>query len=114
MTQLHQLRVFTEARKNIRTLAEISTCIPGFADLKNQVKRAAISVASNIAEASGCNTKPGFIKFLGIARASNSEMLAQIMIIGDLNPSLKLTEIESNIEYVGKMLTRMIQYHRKT
>ena len=53
MTQLTDLRVFNEARKNIRSIARLCDATRGFGDLKNQAKRAAISVASNIAAPQG-------------------------------------------------------------
>ena len=109
MTQLTDLRVFNEARRNIRELAKLCDQIRTFGDLSNQAKRAAVSVVSNIAEGLGSGTKPQTKKFLRIARASNHELYAQILIISDLHPGKDLRDIIANIEYVGKMLTRLIQ-----
>ena len=109
MTQLTDLRVFNEARANIRSIAKLCDQIRTFGDLNNQAKRAAVSVVSNIAEGLGSSTKPQTKKFLHIARASNHELHAQILIIRDLHPNKDLNDITENIEYVGKMLTRLIQ-----
>ena len=109
MTQLTDLRVFNEARQNIRSIAKLCGSIRSFGDLSNQAKRAAISVASNIAEGIGSGTIPQTKKLLRIARASNHELHAQILIISDLHPHKDLTDITENIQYVGKMLTRLIQ-----
>ena len=110
MSNFTQLRVYNEARKNIATIADICEHTQGFGDLKNQIKRSAISVASNIAEGSGSGSNKQFIKFLNIARASNNELQAQIEILHDLNPGTNSQEISDTIIYVGKMLTKLIKY----
>ena len=110
MTNPSELRVFIQARKNILQIASICDVTSGFGDLKNQIKRSAISVASNIAEGAGSSSKAQFIKFLNIARASNHELHAQIEIINDLQPKSAIEETLQNITYVGKMLSKLIKY----
>ena len=112
MTQLTDLRVFNEARENIRYIAKLCDKTRGFGDLNNQIKRAAISVVSNIAEGIGSSSKPQQTKFLKIARASNHELHAQVLIICDLYPNNNLTDLIENIIYTGKMLTRLIQSYK--
>ena len=48
--------------------------------LKNQLRRAAVSVASNIAEGAGRNTNGEFHQFLGIAIGSAFEVDTQLII----------------------------------
>lgn len=112
MQQLNDLRVFRQARSNIRAVAKICTEMHGFGDLTNQIKRSAISVASNIAEGVSSRTSKQMLHFLGIARASNTELLAQIMIASDLGYVDVADIISTNIESTGKMLTNLIKYHR--
>ena len=109
MVQFTELRVFKEARKNISDIAAISERNKGFGDLHNQIKRAAISVVSNIAEGAGSGSKRQNVKFLNIARASNHELLAQALILSDLGMISANDAIIDRINYVGKMLTKLIQ-----
>ncbi len=52
--------------------------------LTSQTRRAAVSVASNIAEGQGRNTKGEFHQFLGHARGSLLELETQLQISADL------------------------------
>jgi four helix bundle protein len=56
----------------------------GEGDLKSQMRRASISVASNIAEGSERGSSRELRRFLLFAQASNAEVEAQAMIAGDL------------------------------
>ena len=51
--------------------------------LRDQIRRAAVSVMSNIAEGFESRTDTQFINFLGIARASAGEARAQLYIAFD-------------------------------
>ena len=53
-------------------------------ELASQMRRAAISVVSNIAEGSGRAGDPEFARFLRIAPGSATELEAQLVIAGDL------------------------------
>ena len=53
--------------------------------LTSQMRRAAVSIASNIAEGEGRRTDPEFVQFLGNARGSLMELETQIIIAGKLH-----------------------------
>ena len=52
--------------------------------LRDQIRRASVSVMSNIAEGFESRTQPQFIEYLGRAKASAGEVRCQLYIIQDL------------------------------
>ncbi|WP_073308356.1 four helix bundle protein [Flavobacterium terrae] len=59
--------------------------------LTNQIKRAAISIPSNIAEGYGRNTDKAFSHFIDISRGSLNELETQLIIAKEL---LFITDID--------------------
>jgi len=53
--------------------------------LKDQIRRAAVSVMSNIAEGFESQTQPQFIRDLGNAKASAGEVRSQLYVSRDMN-----------------------------
>jgi four helix bundle protein len=79
--------------------------------LTSQIRRAVVSVPSNIAEGYGRKTTADYIKFLYIAYGSNCELETQVMLSGDLNyinrDIVKVTVDEIN--EVERMLKALIK-----
>jgi four helix bundle protein len=79
--------------------------------LTGQIRRAAVSVPSNIAEGHGRLNTGEYRQFLGVARASNFELQTQLEIARALefgNAKL-LDEAESLSHEVGKMLFAILE-----
>lgn len=79
--------------------------------LSDQMRRAVVSIPSNIAEGQGRNSNKEFMNFAGIARGSLSELETQLQICVKLN---YITEqrAENTLKLcneVGKMLTNLIK-----
>ena len=83
MANIHKLRVYGEARELLRRAAAISNEV-SFGDLKNQIRRSALSVVSNIAEGAGSGSDVKFAHFVRIARGSVNELQAQLEMAQDL------------------------------
>jgi four helix bundle protein len=78
--------------------------------LTSQIRRAAVSVPSNIAEGHGRLSGGEFRQFLGIARGSNFELQTQLEIAHALEfgkPEL-LAEAENLSHEVGKMIYSLL------
>ena len=82
--------------------------------LQVQMRRSAVSVASNIAEGAGRTGRAEYIRFLNIARGSLTELETQVYIISDLrlleDRELRLKE---DVAEVGRLLTSLIQKLRE-
>ena len=79
--------------------------------LSDQMRRAAVSIPSNIAEGQVRNSTKEFVNFLSIARGSNAELYTQLMICVQLGYLTK-EEISKALlmsEETGKMLKTLIQ-----
>ncbi len=79
-------------------------------DLSSQIRRAAISVPSNIAEGNSRNTTKEYINFLSIARGSVSEVWTQLIICTELG-FLNETQTQKAFclcEEISKMLSTMM------
>jgi four helix bundle protein len=83
--------------------------------LTNQLRRAAVSVASNIAEGYGRSTRGEYLQFLGHARGSNCEVQTQLIISKELEfGSKQLREQAENFsDEVSRMLVAMMNKLRK-
>ena len=78
--------------------------------LTSQLRRAAISVVSNIAEGQGRLTKGEFQQFLGHSRGSLLELETQLLISVDLNyfTAEEFTRIEARIAEVRRLLNGLL------
>jgi four helix bundle protein len=83
--------------------------------LTNQLRRASVSVASNIAEGYGRSTKGEYLLFLGHARGSKCEVETQLVIAGALGFGSEEERqlAEGLAEEVGRMLVTMMRKLRK-
>lgn len=79
--------------------------------LASQMRRSAVSVASNIAEGSQRGGKKEFIHFLTIARGSLAELLTQLILAQDRKyvSHSQYEEIYQLIDEVSRMSMRLVQ-----
>jgi four helix bundle protein len=79
--------------------------------LTSQMRRAAVSISSNIAEGHGRLTTGKYRQFLGVARGSNFELQTQLEIARalELGDSNQLVETENLSHEVGKMIFGVLE-----
>jgi four helix bundle protein len=105
------LKVWQEARKLAVMVYELTRSFPKeeMFGLSIQMRRAAISIASNIAEGSSRGTKKDQLRFYEIAYGSAIELLNQCVISTDLGlmTKEKLHEIRECISGITYMLHKL-------
>src|SRR5438094_8128143 len=80
--------------------------------LTDQIRRAAVSIPSNIAEGAGRHTKKEFVNYLHMAQGSLSELDTQSEIAKRLGylSSNTCAKIDAQLERVDKMLSGLIRH----
>lgn len=113
MTYYYELDIW---KKSIEITRRIYTITEGFPktelySLVDQMKRASISIGSNIAEWSGQGTSAGNIRFLNIAKWSAVELEAQIRIARELwfLEENQFLEILQEVNHLIRMISLFIK-----
>ena len=106
------LLVWQKAMELVKAVYALSKAFPAeerYA-LTDQLRRAAVSIPSNIAEGSGRASNADYGHFLSIARGSLYEAMTQLQIAVDLGylPGLS-PELEALISEIGRMLGAMLK-----
>lgn len=80
--------------------------------LTNQIRRASVSIPSNIAEGAARNSDKVFVHFLYIALGSHQELDTQLLIAKNLNylSSNHYDKVNSEVETIGRQLNALIKY----
>jgi len=93
--------------ENIYKIAKLFPKEESYA-LAGQIKRAVVSVPSNIAEGQNRNTKKEFIQFLYISLGSISEVETQLLIAKRLNYVNNIEMELKQITKIRKMINALI------
>ena|SRR6185312_6235941 len=121
MADFKKLRVWRKAHALTLNTHHVAGSIRGKENgpLRNQMVRAAMSVATNIVEGRQQRTEPEFARFLGYALASSSELEHHLIIARDLRTISKAdySSTVSQIIDVRKMLhgliAKLVQSNKK-
>jgi four helix bundle protein len=113
---LRNYKDLTVWQKSYQLCLEIYRLTKGFPkdetySLTSQIRRAAVSVPSNIAEGHGRKTTPEYIRFLYIAYGSTCELETQVLLSGDLRyiDAGNLKKLHDEIGEVERMLKALIK-----
>jgi len=119
MTQINRFEDI-EAWKKGRELAKGIYTVTAKGDfakdysLRDQIRRAAVSIISNIAEGFSRQTDKEFVQFLYMAKGSTSEVQSQLYIAADLGyiNQEELTKLYNQADEVGRLIFGLIRYLR--
>ena len=83
--------------------------------LRDQIRRAVVSIPSNIAEGDELGTNKQAINFFYIAKGSAAEVLAQVIIARDIGyiNNEACNRIKEECAGISGMLTKLIQARKK-
>ena len=112
MEMFKNLIVWQKAMELVKVVYALTKTFP--ADeryaLTDQLRRAVVSIPSNIAEGNGRASNADYGHFLSIARGSLYETMTQLQIAVDLGYISTLDpELELLMSEVGRMLTSMLK-----
>ena len=113
MQDFHQLKVWQKAHAVALAVYKATGAFPKdeMYGLTSQMRRAAVSIPSNIAEGCGRDSNSDFMRFLHIAFGSASELEYQWLLAHDLGFLAEPTYNELNVEITDckRMLTALIR-----
>lgn len=102
MRDFRKLQIWERAHNLVLKIYEITKLLPKeeLYGLTSQIRRAAVSVPTNIAEGAGKDSNKDFTRYLSIALGSLSEIQYLLFLIKDLNYisdfEISPLEIEAN------------------
>ncbi len=114
MGNFKELLVWKKSVELVTEIYEISAKFPSEEKfgLISQIRRAAVSIPSNIAEGNSRRSSADYIQFLKIARGSAAELETQIVISKNLGfiDDDKCDEFCEKITEIMKMMNGLINY----
>ena len=114
MRDFRQIKVWEKAQGLTLDVYRVTAVFPReeLYGLTSQLRRASVSIAANIAEGSGKNSRPDFARFLQIALGSASEVEYRLLLSRDLNylTGEVYQDLCEKVIETNKMLTGFIQY----
>ena len=115
--RFEDLECWQEARELVKVLYGF-TKKDNFAkdfELKNQLRRSAVSIMANIAEGFHRSSNKDFMKFLDYSRASIAETLSHCYVAFDQNyiEEIELDEIKQHSELIWKKINSLISYLKR-
>lgn len=113
MHKYKELKVWQNSRVLVKSIYSFSKELPKeeMFGLRSQMTRAAISIASNISEGAGRETKKEFSRFVDIALGSAFELECQLILCSDLD-FIKQPDYDSLIRAVDEMQKQLTNFKK--
>ena len=112
--QFEDLHVWQDARQVVSAVYTVSKSRAFNADfgLRDQIRRAAVSTMSNIAEGFERGTRKEFVQFLNIAKGSNGEVRSQLCVALDQKyiGEKEFAGLRDSLVALSKRLAAFIRY----
>ena len=112
--KFEELLVWQKSRELSRDIYVISKNWRDF-ELKDQIRRAVVSISSNIAEGFERGSRDDFARFLYIAKGSGAEVRSQLYLALDLKylSEENFIKLNDQSDHIVKLLTKFIQSLKK-
>ena len=112
--RFEDLKVWQAARDAVTVVYQLSSTGSFSRDyaLRDQIRRAAVSVPSNVAEGFSRHSNKEFIQFLFIAKGSAAEVQSQLYVALDQGyiSQGEFDKMYAQMEVVAKQISRFITY----
>ena len=114
MAAVHTHRDLIAYQEAIRLVELVYRDTAGFPSeetfgLKNQLRRSAVSVPSNIAEGAARRSTGELLQFLGIARGSLAELETQLEVASRLGMLSEANDSIRQVDRVGRLLGALLK-----
>ena len=110
MHKFKELEIWKRSRIFCSKIYDVTSKFPNYEKfgLTNQLRRASVSIPSNIAEGSSRNSNKDFSRFLEIAIGSAYEIETQLLIASDLDfiSTIELENSLPELEEIIKMISK--------
>ena len=114
ITRFEEIEAWQTARELTRLIYSLTEETKFSRDfgLKDQIRRASVSITSNISEAFESQTQLQFIRYLGLAKASAGEVRSQLYVSHDLEyiSQERFTKAFTMAEKASRQIARFIPY----
>ncbi len=111
MTDYKELKVWCRSVETVTMIYKLTTDFPDSEKfgLSNQMRRASVSIPSNIAEGSARYHAKDFIHFLRIADGSASELETQLIISQKLGFCTDIKLVQDELLEIRRMIAGLIK-----
>ena len=103
----YDLSAWKAAMVPVKEVYELTRTFPSeeMYGLISQMRRAAVSIPSNLAKGAARNGKKEFVQFLGVAKGSLSELETQLLIATELGYFQREHEVFERLEEVSRLIS---------